>query len=77
MCPQPQCKCQKQITFPPNQLRLEGVGFKSTIEKIFKSCGKACNSFPKPTINTLVPVIGIAFEAQTIPPKKIRSRLQS
>ena len=35
MCHNPKCKCQKQITFSPNQFQLEGAGFKNTMKKIF------------------------------------------
>ena len=27
-CPNPKCKCQKQITFTPEQFQMEGSGFK-------------------------------------------------
>ena len=33
MCHNPKCKCQKQVTFSPNQFHLEGVGFKNTMKK--------------------------------------------
>ena len=33
MCHNPKCKCQKQITFSPNQFQLEGAGFKNTMKK--------------------------------------------
>ena len=36
MCHNPKCKCQKQITFSPNQFQLEGAGFKNTIKKNLK-----------------------------------------
>ena len=36
MCHNPKCKCQKQITFSPNQFQLEGAGFKNKMIKIFK-----------------------------------------
>ena len=29
MCHNPKCKCQKQITFSPNQFQMEGAGFKN------------------------------------------------
>ena len=34
MCHNPKSKCQKQITFSPNQFQLEGAGFKNTIKNI-------------------------------------------
>ena len=33
ICHNPNCNCQKQITFTPKQYRLEGNGFKNTIKK--------------------------------------------
>ena len=36
MCHNPKCKCQKQITFGPNQFQLEGAGFKNTRKKCLK-----------------------------------------
>ena len=65
MCHNPKCKCQKMITFPPNQFQLEGAGFKNTMKKIFKGSQTAWNKFLKPTINTLPPVIGMAVGAKS------------
>ena len=65
MCHNPKCKCQKQITFSPNQFQLEGAGFKNTMKKIFKGSQTAGNKFLKPTINTLAPVIGMAVGAKS------------
>ena len=33
MCHNPKCKCQKQITFSPNQFQFEGSGSKNTMKK--------------------------------------------
>ena len=60
MCHNLKCKCQKQITFSPNQIQLEGAGFKNTMKKTFKGSQTAWSKFLKPTINTLAPVIGLA-----------------
>ena len=65
MCHNPKCKCQKQITFSPNQFQLEGAGFKNTMKKIFKGSQTAWNKFLKTTINTLAPVIGMAVGAKS------------
>ena len=65
MCHNPKCKCQKQITFTPNQFQLEGAGFKSTMKKLFKGSQQAWSRFLKPTINTLAPVIGMAVGAKS------------
>ena len=61
----PKYKCQKQITFSPNQFQLEGNGFKNTMKKIFQGSQTAWNKFLKPTINTLAPVIGMAVGAKS------------
>ena len=65
MCHNAKCKCQKQITFTPNQFQIEGAGFKNTMKKIFKGCQTAWSKFLKPTINTLAPVIGMAVGAKS------------
>ena len=41
VCPNPRCKCQKQITFTPNQFQLEGAGYKNTKQKVLKGIQKA------------------------------------
>ena len=64
-CRNSKCKCQKQITFSPNQFQLEGAGFKNTLKKIFKGSQTAWNKFLKPTINTLATVIGMAVGAKS------------
>ena len=64
-CHNPKCKCQKQITFSPNQFQLEGAGFKNTMKKLFKGSQSAWSRFLKPTINTLAPVIGMAVGAKS------------
>ena len=64
-CHNPKRKCQKQITFSPNQFQLEGAGFKNTMKKLFKGSQTAWNKFLKPTINTLAPVIGMAVGAKS------------
>ena len=69
MCHNPKCKCQKQLTFSPNQFQLEGAGFKNTMKKIFKGSQTAWNKFLKPTINATAPFIGMAVSAKTKNPK--------
>ena len=65
MCHNAKCKRQKQITFSPNQIQLEGAGFKNTMKKIFKGSQTAWSNFLKPTINTLASVIGMAVGAKS------------
>ena len=59
LCHNPKCKCQKQLTYTPTQFQLERAGFQNTMKKISKGSQKALNSFLKPAVNTLVPVIGM------------------
>ena len=65
MCQNPKCKCQKQITFSPNQFQLEGSGFKNTMKKVFKRSQTAWNNFLKPAVNVAAPFIGKAVSAKT------------
>ena len=51
--------------FTPEQFQLERGGFKNTMKKIFKGSQKSWNSFLKPTINPLSPVIGMAVGAKS------------
>ena len=69
MCPNPKCNCLKKISFTPKQFQLEGSGFKNTMKKNFKDSQKAWNSFLKPTINTLAPVMGMAVGAKSKNPQ--------
>ena len=69
MCHNPNCKCQKQRTFSPNQFQFEPAGFKNTMEKIFKGTQSAWNNFLKPAINVSAPFIGMAVGAKTKNPK--------
>ena len=69
MCHNPKCKCQKQITFTPNQFQLEGAGFKSKLEKIFKGTQTAWNKFIKPGLKMATPLISAAVAAKTKNPQ--------
>ena len=69
ICHNPKCKCQKQITFTPNQFQLEGAGFKNELKSIFKGTQTAWNKFLKPAINATAAFIGMAVTAKTKNPK--------
>ena len=69
MCHNPKCKCQKQITFSPNQFQLEGAGFKKTMKKLIKGSHTAWNKFLKPAVNVAAPFIGMAVSTKTEKPK--------
>ena len=69
-CHNPKCKCQKQLTFTPQQFQLEGGGsIKSKLQKIFRGTQSAWNKFLKPALNMASPYIGMAVSARTKNPK--------
>ena len=68
-CHNPIGKCQKQITFSPNQIQLEGNGFKKTMKKIFKGSQTTWNWFLKPALNMASPYKGMTVGAKIKNPK--------
>ena len=69
MCHNPKCKCQKMITFTPNQFQLEGKGFKNKLQKIFRGTKKAWDSFIKPSLKMATPLISAAVAAKAKTPQ--------
>ena len=69
ICPNKNCKCQKQITFTPRQFELEGLGFKNFMKKVFKGSKTAWNRFLKPVVNEVAPVFGTMVAAKLKNPK--------
>ena len=69
MCHNPKCKCQKQITFSPNQFQLEGAGFKNTMKKIFKGSESLWNKYIKKGLKIATPLISAAVAAKTKNPQ--------
>ena len=69
MCHNSKGKCQKQITFSPNQFQLEGAGFKNTMEKNFKGSQAAWKKFLKPALKTGTPNISAGAAAKTKNPQ--------
>ena len=74
MCHNPKFKCQKIITFTPNQFQLEGGSIKSKLQKIFKGTQTAWNKFLKPAIIATAPFIGMAVSTKTKNPKVGQSK---
>ena len=60
MCHIPICNCQKQITFTPKQIQLEGGPIKCKLQNFFKGIQTAWIKFLKPAINATAPFIGMA-----------------
>ena len=69
LCQNPKSKCQKMITFTPNQFQLEGGSIKSKLQKIFGGTQTAWNKFLKPAINATAPFIRMVVSAKTKNPK--------
>ena len=69
MCHNPKGKCQKMITFTPNQFQLEGGSIKSKLQKIFKGPQTAWNKFIKPGLKIATPLISAAVAAKTKNPQ--------
>ena len=69
MCHNPNCKCQKQITFSPKQFQLEGGSIKIKLKSIFEGTKTAWDNFLKSAPNMASPYIGMAVAAKTKNPK--------
>ena len=69
MCHNPKCKCQKMITFTPNQYMLEGGSIKSKLRKVFKGTQTAWNNFIKPCLKMATPLISAAVAEKTKNPQ--------
>ena len=68
-CHNPKCKCQKQITFSPNQFQLEGAGFQNKLKSIFRGTKTAWDKFIKPGLKMATPLISAAVAAKTKNPQ--------
>ena len=69
MCHNAKCKCQKQITFSPNQFQLEGGLIKSKLKSIFRGTKTAGDKFIKPGLKIATPLISAAVAAKTKNPQ--------
>ena len=74
-CHNPKCKCQKQLTFSPNQFQFEGAGFKNTMKKIFKGSQTAWNKSLKPALKIATPIIsaGVAMKTRNLQSAQVTS----
>ena len=64
-CRNPKCKCQKQITFTPQDFQMEGTGFENTKNKIFKGSQTAWKKPLRPAVNVAAPFIGKVVSGKT------------
>ena len=69
MCHNPKCKCQKQITFSPNQFQLEGGSIKNKLKSIFRGTRTAWDNFFKPGLKMATPLISAEVAAKTKNPQ--------
>ena len=68
-CPNPNCRCQKIITFTPHRYMLEGGSIKNKLQKIFRGTKQAWDSFIKPGLKMATPLISAAVAAKTKNPQ--------
>ena len=68
-CPNPECGCQRIITFTPHQYMLEGGSIKSKFQKNFRGTKKTWDSFIKPGLILATPLISAAVAAKTKNPQ--------
>ena len=73
MCHIPKSKCQKQITFSPNQFQLEGAGFEYTMKKIFEGSQTAWNKFLKPALKIATLIFSAGVAAKTKNPQSAQT----
>ena len=69
MCHNPKCKCQKMITFTPNQFQLEGGSIKSKLKSIFRGTKTAWDKFLKPALKIATPIISAGVAMKTKNPQ--------
>ena len=69
MCHNPKCKCQKMITFTPNQFQLEGGSIRNKLKSIFRGTKTAWEKFIKPGLKMATPLISAAVAAKTKNPQ--------
>ena len=69
MCHNPKCKCQKMITFSPNQFQLEGGSIKSKLKSIFRGTKTAWDKFIKSGLKMATPLISAVVAAKTKNPQ--------
>ena len=69
MCHNPKCKCQKQITFSPNQFQLEVGSIKSKLKSIFRGTKTAWDKLIKPGLKMATLLISAAVAAKTKNPQ--------
>ena len=68
-CHNPKCKCQKQITFSPNQFQLEGGSIKNKLKSIFRGRKSAWDKFLKPALKIATPIISAGVAMKTRNPQ--------
>ena len=73
MCHNPKCKCQKMITFTPNQFQLEGGSIKTKLKSIFRGTKTAWDKFLKPALKKATPIIsaGVAMKTKSPQPTQV------
>ena len=68
MCPNPKCKCQKQIPLSPKHFQFDGAGFKHLLQNLLKEHRLLGKKLLKPSLNMKTPAIIIALASKTKSP---------
>ena len=68
-CHNPNCDCQKVITFTPHQYMLESGLIKTKLQKKFRGRRTAWSVFLKPGLKMATPLISSAVDAKTKNPQ--------
>ena len=69
-CPNPKCKCQKQITFTRKQFQIEGAGFRKRTKKNYlKVLKKGVKFFIEPGLKNGTPNFSAGVAAKTKNPQ--------
>ena len=69
LCHNPNCKCQKQITFTPKQFQIGGVSIQSKLQKKFKGSQTAWKNFLNPALKLATPIISAGVAMKTKNPQ--------
>ena len=68
-CPNPNCNCQKIITFTLHQYMFEGGSIETKLHKIFNGTQTSWNKFLKPALKFASPYVGMAVSARATNPQ--------
>ena len=77
VCPNPKCRCQKQIIFTPNQKHFEKTGYEDKRRNFFKGTQTAWNKFINLGLQIVTPLTSAAVTATTENPQTVQETNKS